>query len=380
MAEQILQFKKTEYVKIYGPSNLEIREGKIEILHKILRNCENFLIPTNKTFPMKIYANTTILIRTNRAEPIEILEKDPIPEEWKEISEELVSYYNKYKSKIENNKRPFTCIVIGESQGKTTQILYYANIFRTKHIPTAIIDGDSGQQAISAPCTISKAILKEPIAYIDQLKPNIQKFVGSIRGSWKSEHISCKRIEELTNESLGERIQFIDPNGWVREEGLKIKKQMLLELDPDYCVIVGLNVNKELNDIVDICNEHNTPHYIIHSIQSHYLARTPEQRKIHREERYFRYFEKSTIHKLIKTKTRMMMEKFNEKFNRIIRIEYHLNMFELKPNLVIGVYAKSGKFLGIAILTREDKRFYYIEEIKYKEKPDFFVLGRSWRD
>jgi polynucleotide 5'-hydroxyl-kinase GRC3/NOL9 len=196
-----------------------------------------------------------------------------IPPSWRDAAETL------------RHSRGFIVILGDVDSGKSTLCTYLANTCIDHRVRTSIIDGDVGQAEIGPPTTTSSSSVSKHIFSLQELRPERSYFIGDISPSLVPNKL-VQSIARLKDElSTRSEITILNTDGWVRDEAVGHKLQLLNSLRPDF--VLGLSLDNELDPIFEL-QQYPTLRL---KASSHARTRTREERKKAREEGYRRFLQ-----------------------------------------------------------------------------------------
>jgi polynucleotide 5'-hydroxyl-kinase GRC3/NOL9 len=192
---------------------------------------------------------------------------------------------------------PGVTVVIGDvDSGKTTFTLQLANAALAAGVPTAVVDGDTGQAEIGPPAAISMATLDSPVQSLRELKPRRMYFVGSTTpvGNLLPTVVGARR---MTDESLarGATLVVVDTSGLVKGlVGRRLKLHKVELLAPRH--VVCIRKEREVDHI--IAGLAKMERLRLHVLQASSEARAkPRDLRIQRRRaQFYEYFLNSERH------------------------------------------------------------------------------------
>jgi polynucleotide 5'-hydroxyl-kinase GRC3/NOL9 len=271
-----------------------------------------------------------------------------IPPSWRDAAETL------------RHSRGFVVILGDVDSGKSTLCTYLANTCIDHNVRTSIIDGDVGQAEIGPPTTTSSSSVSKHIFSLQELRPERSYFIGDISPSLVPDKL-VQSIARLKDElSTRSEITILNTDGWVRDEAVGHKLQLLNSLRPD--LVLGLRLDNELDPILEL-QQYPTLRL---KASSHARTRTREERKKAREEGYRRFLQ-NPKHLDLRLNT-IKLRTFNApKQQRIDQASTH------KGNLA-GLLDEEGILLSIGRIVRIGNGTVRITTTA-EEKPRIVELG-----
>ena len=271
-----------------------------------------------------------------------------IPPSWRDAAETL------------RHSRGFIVILGDVDSGKSTLCTYLANTCIDHRVRTSIIDGDVGQAEIGPPTTTSSSSVSKHIFSLQERRPERSYFIGDINPSLVLDKL-VQSIARLKDElSTRSEITILNTDGWVRDEAVGHKLQLLNSLRPD--LVLGLSLDNELDPILEL-QQYPTLRL---KASSHARTRTREERKKAREEGYRRFLQ-NPKHLDLRLNT-IKLRTFNApKQQRIDQASTH------KGNLA-GLLDEEGILLSIGRIVRIGNGTVRITTTA-EEKPRIVELG-----
>jgi polynucleotide 5'-hydroxyl-kinase GRC3/NOL9 len=156
-----------------------------------------------------------------------------------------------WKAALDDLRQARTILLLGATDtGKTTFLMWLANVLLEQERRIAIVDADAGQSSLGPPTTIGLSIITEPFQRLQELPPATLYFVGatSPRGHLVPMLVGTKRLVDCARRcDVGQVI--IDTCGFISADGGQVLKHYQIDLvDPD--VIVCLQRGEECEPIL----------------------------------------------------------------------------------------------------------------------------------
>ncbi|RLF21029.1 MAG: hypothetical protein DRZ82_00130 [Thermoprotei archaeon] len=234
----LIELRKDECINVEGPAIMEIVRGEGEIFGAPVREGDKISVPPAKAIPY--YAHSTSKIRIEGGKIVSILGYY-VPRQWDLAVGEIAS-----------RKKPLKVMIIGDiDSGKSTLTAYLANRLYSMGFNVAIVDSDVGQSSIGPPTTIGLGIMKGHIITLEDV-PLVNAFFLGNNTPAGLFHRMITGVFLMVQEALsyGTDIVLIDTTGWIRDaQGRNLKMHKIRVVDPDI-VIVLEGAHGELSHIV----------------------------------------------------------------------------------------------------------------------------------
>lgn len=359
-----LEIKKNQTLLVRGPARITLLKGVIEIFGRVIEkkeldghteeiNYNSIIVPNGKQFPF--FARETSLINSFpelTQDFFEIIDNNSIPQQWEEAKDELINFIKKRKP----DQKSIIILLLGISGGKTSLSKYLANYFIRENLKGVYFDMDMGQQALFIPVCISASKIEKEILYINDLKPEKIKFIGSTFPKGNLKFIVSKYCKDLIDDYIkeNEKIDFfiIDHDSWIlNDPGIVYKSFFIKTVKPN--VIVAL-YNKEIKEFDQILEKAPEECKIIkiEEENKHYFTRDKETRGFHRQSLFanaFSSFQKLTIHL---NDIKFVKMDYDEKSDQIIEVDLDLkNLITLPYHYtIVALLTEKSELINIALL------------------------------
>ncbi|MFQ6073696.1 MAG: Clp1/GlmU family protein [Candidatus Bathyarchaeia archaeon] len=224
-----------------GPACVNLLAGKVEVFGAPLETGVKTVIREGKrvAFEVKRSAHFDLMLGENAS--IEEVKGNTIPYSWEKASKTILAF----------DEKPVVVVVMGEvDSGKTSFCTYLANKALREKRRVAIIDADLGQSDIGPPSTIGFCRLTSPIRDPFFLKAEDACFIGTTTPSGALNKVIDK-LAKMEDESLKKAIDFlvINTDGWVLgEEAVQYKLRLVKRISPS--MVVGIQQQNELAPIL----------------------------------------------------------------------------------------------------------------------------------
>ncbi|MCQ4574141.1 MAG: hypothetical protein NOU37_02685 [Candidatus Brocadiales bacterium] len=202
-----------------------------------------------------------------------------VPSCWKELVEDI----HRVKGVV---------VILGASDtGKTTLAFYLAGELLKRRNRVSIVSADVGQCAFGPPATISMAMLEPGAKFLQEVPAHSMYFVGSTSpvGHFLQTVVGVKKqVERSLRE--GAEVVVVDTSGLVSGGAAWELKSHKIELAGARCVVAIQKERRELEDILLPLERRGGIKLHRLPVSEHAKARSYEQRREYRRQRYEEYF------------------------------------------------------------------------------------------
>ena len=192
-----------------------------------------------------------------------------------------------------------TSILLGATDtGKSTLAKFLIFSLCRIGLKVALIDADIGQSFLGPPTTIGLSVFKSDPDWELLLSPPDLFFVGSTtpEGHFPIHLRGVKRMVDKAA-SYGADVTLVDTTGFVLgERGIELKRKKIDLISPRF--IFALQESEELEPILDHYNENPLLKILRLPLSEHVKARSMEERKAYRTNRFQEYFKHVVIQEL----------------------------------------------------------------------------------
>ncbi|AGK60300.1 putative GTPase or GTP-binding protein [Archaeoglobus sulfaticallidus PM70-1] len=352
----ILEEKKNTTLIIKGPSEIRVIKGIVSVFGCRI---DQLSIAKEKTIPVYLEEDSTIEIPDNTFYiPVN---GSTIPESW----EKLVKKFR--------NKSNESFFIYGESDsGKSSIAAYLSNRLDGKKV---IVDLDIGQASVSHPASMGIGITDGRITSISDVRVVDGAFVGSISPVGRETRCINAVMEIRKKIRKLEGWKIIDSTGWIRgRRANEYKLAKISILEPT--AIIAFKTPPFL-DFID-CD--------VFMLESFAGKRSKNQRSSYRAEKYSKFLEGASI---IELNLKNLKSRWNPIGDRISRDELEILKDILDTEVV---YAGKGSY-SLSIVTvskvevgrevvRSIKEMFGIEDLLMLSKDDLdgLVVGFYAKD
>jgi len=382
---------KGKRYRIEGPAYVRLIEGEILALGKILKPRESIVVPKAKAMTIEVTQDSIVEVRLGEGATMVEDKEEYIPPEWKEITEKILSL-----------TRPIKVIVLGEvDSGKSTFTVFLANSATSKKLRTYVVDADVGQSDIGVPTTIGLGYVRRPITTLSQVPMVDGYFVGTVSPAPVMHRVlvGTSILVHKAIEDYKADVVIVNTSGWVSDnKARELKWNMILLIRPQ--IVVVLERTNELEPIIQCLKGLKWLEVIRAPALPRPRIRSREERKMLREASYKRYLSsakvrtfnlrkigfmgaifsngiplsKEKIYELQSTlgvnvvhaeetpdRLLVVLEKpirgsiaiareLSEKIGKKVNIIYE----GFERGLLVGIWDKNGRFLGIGMISEID--------------------------
>jgi len=386
---------KGKRYRIEGPAYIMVLEGELLALGKILRPRESLVVPKAKAMTIEVLEDSTVEVRLGDGANIVEETEEFIPPEWKEIVERILSY-----------EKPIKAIILGGvDSGKSTFTVFLANSAASRGLRTYVVDSDIGQSDIGVPTTIGLGRVRRPVTTLSQVRMIDGYFVGTVSPAPVMHRVlvGTSILVDKAVERYKADVVIVNTSGWVTDaKARELKWNMILLIKPQ--VVVALERSNELEPVIQCLKGFKWLEIIRAPALPRPRTRSREERRMLREASYKRYLREAKIRTFNLNKVGLMGATFSNGVvlprERLMELQEMLGIniihaeetpdrllivterplkgsvakakelsmkFEKKVDIiykgfekgiVVGLWDKSGRFLGIGV----------VDDIDYKNK------------
>jgi len=293
---------------VRGPSLIKVLNGSIEIFGCKLFPDEDVTVISGRQVPLLVSKYSSIEFKLGSNADYEVISENPIPKDWMKLYEVL------------SRSRVFKAIILGDIDvGKSSLILYLANMLIRDGYRIGVIDADIGQSDIGPPGTIGLSIIDECIPSFDKAELYDAYFIGDKTPTGHLLPVVIGTLK-MVEKALSHKVDgiLINTTGYIHGGVARaLKKYKIEAVNPSH--IIGLSLGREL---IPLINYLGIREKMILLEAPKYIAR-----KEHKDRRVFRHLKMGAYF-------------YNCK-------EHILDLREIRlENTVIGSGVKSDQFIG----------------------------------
>ncbi|OYT62272.1 MAG: hypothetical protein B6U69_02075 [Thermofilum sp. ex4484_15] len=276
----VVTLNEEEKLRIKGPAKLKVNRGSLYLLGRVLSEGREATVAKGRIICTKAIKSCEIKVLIGEGGGVEKPgEGEETIDEWSsKLPEALVL-------------KPVDIVILGDTDtGKSTAVVFLANLALSKGFKVAVIDGDVGQNDLSPPSSLGLAFVKDYISSLRELRVEKIHFVGSITPSGYESEVIYGLIK-LSSYAIEKGVQalIINTDGWVRgSHALKFKLNLIRALNPK--VVVGLQRGKELEGLLRALEAYGWPKVIRLNTPPTAPKRDHKERKELRGLTYTKYF------------------------------------------------------------------------------------------
>lgn len=308
-----------------GPASVRLVTGKADLLGYPMKESQRVLIREGKRLPFFIVEKSTFEVLLGANSGIAETVGSTNPPSWDKPIETILGL----------QKHPAVVMILGAADcGKSSLCAYLLNKLVDGKCKVAVLDGDVGQSDIGPSGTVGYGIASKPVPQLTNLKLRNAFFVG-VTSPIAAMAKVVEGLKAMKEEILQQQVDFVlvNTDGWISGDvAVKYKTDLICALKPD--VIVGIQMQNELAPLIASLE---TPAIIVEPSFA-LKQRTPEKRKILREMTYARYLKHPKLQCIPKSQVTI------EPRNAIPKNQ------EPEKGILLGIYGRGLKFLGIGVL------------------------------
>ena len=332
---------------------MRLLSGKAEVFSYQIKQSALVVVREGKRLPF--FAVEQAVFNVSLGANASVLEVDgsTVPQSWNKPVEAVLAM----------QKRPVVVLIVGQADsGKSSFCTYLVNKIVSQKCKVTVLDGDVGQSDIGPSGTVGYATTAKPITELYDLRLENAFFVG-VTSPILALAKAMQGLKAMMAEVLQRQVDFVVVNtdGWVSGDiAVRYKTALIKELKPDF--IVGIQVQEELTEL--LANIQETPAIVVEP-SSALNQRTAEKRKALREMTYARYLKNA------KLQNYPISQLTVEPNNALPRNQ------EPEKGLLVGLYGRGSKFLGIGILREINQTRRALKvQTSVSAKPMRLVVGK----
>jgi polynucleotide 5'-hydroxyl-kinase GRC3/NOL9 len=310
---------------IDGPASARLVCGKADVFGYPMKESQRVLVREGKRLPFFISEKSTFDISLGANSGVAETMGNTTPPSWNKPVEAILAL----------QKRPVVTVILGAADcGKSSLCTYLFNKLVEGKCKVAVLDGDVGQSDIGPSATVGYGVASKQIEELYHLKLKNAFFVG-VTSPIAELSKTLEGLKAIEDEVLQGQPDFVlvNTDGLVDGEvAVKYKAELVKALKPD--VIVAVQSHDELAPIIASLE---TPVIVVEPSFA-LKQRPPEKRKVLREMTYARYLKHSKLQCIPKSQVTI------EPRNAIPKNQ------EPEKGILLGIYARGTKFLGIGVL------------------------------
>lgn len=226
----IVELRKNEAIKIFGPAAINVASGTVEVLGKRFNTNDKFIVHKTRSYIVVALTDSKLDINLGSEASIQAVEEDDPYHEWVSIANEILS---KDYRKI--------MVIGGVDCGKSSFSILLSNKALDNNLEPALIDADVGQADIGPPGFISMSYPEQQVIWMRTLKPYKLRFIGDIKPQHHVDLIIDKLKELIDIAEKEHRTPIIiDTDGWIGDSyALMYKYRLVEETKPDATIVIG---------------------------------------------------------------------------------------------------------------------------------------------
>lgn len=263
---QEIALSKDEVLLVGGPAAIKVLEGEVEVLGWRPAHDKVIVIRKSKIIPVETYSSAKIGLLTQSGIIMKVGKDKAGTSLWRE-----------HFSNIDLKQFKKILIIGDTDSGKTTISTFLVNCYISHVGSVAVLDSDVGQNDLVPPGYVGLSTIKHPVVDLRDVAPQYLKYYGDTRPSTHPDRLN-EIICELSK--LVDTHLIINTDGYVRDEGLKIKKKLIEKMKPDLIISLGVRID----------NYNNSKMIVVPPVKG--LTKTKMDRKERRELQYLSFLKK----------------------------------------------------------------------------------------
>lgn len=308
-----------------GPASVRLVCGKAEVFGYPMKESQRVLVLEGKRLPFFIFEKSTFDISLGANSGVAETMGSTNPPSWDKPIEAILAL----------QKRPVVVVILGGVDcGKSSLCTYLLNKLIDGKRKVAVLDGDLGQSDIGPSATVGYGLTSRCIPELYNLKLKNAFFVG-VTSPITAMSKTIEGLTTIETEVLQGQSDFVlvNTDGYVSGEvAVKYKTDLVKALKPD--VIIAIQTQDELAPLIASLQTS------VFTVEPSFALkqRPPEKRKIIREMTYSRYLKNAKLQ--CYPKSQITIEPRNSIPNKQ----------EPEKGILLGIYNRGNKFLGIGVL------------------------------
>ncbi len=236
---ETINLSESEGVLISGSAKIVVSTGAVEVLGKLCKAGDKFVVSYGKTYPLQAVSTTKLEVFPGPSSECLKVEKRLIPTAW----DSLANLFKDGEKKV--------AMILGDTDtGKSSLVLYTANKLCSAGYKTAVVDADIGQSNVGPPGVIGLCLVEASTLSLMDVPLLTGYFVGDKNPSnhFLAMVLGTKRMVDEALKTNAKTI-LIDTTGMVRGGPARALKEKKIEaVSPD--IIVALQRGEEIEHIL----------------------------------------------------------------------------------------------------------------------------------
>ncbi len=223
-----------------GPSSATVLSGLVSVFGAELKPRRRLVVRKGRRMPLEAIEPSELDVVVGQGGASTVVEGSPIPDSWREAAESLISKQGEAR----------VMVLGGVDVGKTSLCTFLVNTALKAGRSVGIIDADVGQSDVGPPCTIGFARAGKPVLDLSELRAEHAFFLGDKTPSYMVDR-ALKGIEEMVEKAEEEGVDFlvVNTDGWISGQGAaEYKRATASIVRPD--VILALQRGGELKQVI----------------------------------------------------------------------------------------------------------------------------------
>lgn len=262
-----------EILLVSGPASISLLAGKASILGMNI-DVNPIVVKKGKIIPVETNSKASLIIKGTRREQIRVTDSKGVGSKiWQKHIFDLV----------QRNHKNF--LILGDTDsGKSTLSVYLTNLLLRSVRKVTIIDADVGQNDLAPPGFIGLGHTSDQILDLRDIKADLFHYYGSITPSTNPRHIN-ELISKIYNKARFSEALIVNTDGYVRGDGINIKKELIERLQPQTVLYLGSN-----KDLENFLNRRAVNHISLPTVLG--IVKSRLDRKERRELQYLAFLRK----------------------------------------------------------------------------------------
>jgi polynucleotide 5'-hydroxyl-kinase GRC3/NOL9 len=231
--EERMTIHDEKILLVSGPATISLLSGRAFILGMDI-SINPTIVKKGKTIPVETDSKATLVVKGMRKEQIQITDSEGVGSK----------IWEKYMSNlIQGGHKSF--LILGDTDsGKSTLSVYLTNLLLRSVEEVTIIDADVGQNDLGPPGFIGLGRTSNQIIDLRDIKVDQFYYYGSITPSTNPKYIN-ELISRAYNKARSSEALIINTDGYVKGDGINIKKELIERIRPQMVLYLGSNEGLE---------------------------------------------------------------------------------------------------------------------------------------
>ncbi len=223
-----------------GPSSALVVSGRVSVFGAELKPRRRLVVRKGRRMPLEALEPSELEVVVGQGGSSSVVEGSPIPPSWREAAEELLA----------NTGETRVMVLGGVDVGKTSLCTYLVNRALGAGRSVGIMDADVGQSDVGPPCTIGFARAIKPVLDLSELRAEHAFFLGDKTPSHMVDK-ALRGVKEMVEKACESGVNFlvVNTDGWIHGQGAAEYKKAMADIVQPRAVL-ALQRSGELKHIL----------------------------------------------------------------------------------------------------------------------------------